>query len=65
MSDRDELKIIVLAHIRCFFWGTKLVFIIIAHKKRTLYHHVRTAKYSEKKKTLYQPKVVKKKIVPQ
>jgi hypothetical protein len=51
MSDRDELKIIVLAHIRRFK-GTKLVFIIIAHKRRTLYHHVRTAEIFKTKDTL-------------
>jgi hypothetical protein len=56
MSDRDELKIIVLAHIG-FFKGPGF-HNHCSQKRRTLYHHVRTAEIF--RDTLVNTKVVKK-----
>jgi hypothetical protein len=50
MSDRDELKIIVLAHIRCFFLGDEAGFHNHSQKKEELYIIVRTAEIFRKNK---------------
>jgi hypothetical protein len=52
MSDRDELKIIVLAHIRRFFKDEAGFHNHCSQKEELLYHHVWDGGNIQKKNTL-------------